>query len=428
MNPLDKGIGALRPGATVPGWNLLAEDVSLPAAVLFEPHMAHNLQWMQRFVDAYGFRLAPHGKTTMAPALFRRQLAAGAWGITVATAQQALVAFRHGVPRVLMANLLVGRRNLEIVAEALGEGRVGLAEGGGTSSRDGSDPSAGRSFYCLVDSAAAVEHLGHFFRNRSLAVDVLLELGPPNGRTGARDRGQEEAVLHALETWQDAVRLAGVEVYEGVLAEEADVRELLRRAVALCERLIADPRAGDRRPILSGAGSRWYDVVAEEFSHLLGREAVDVVLRPGCYLTHDVGDYRKAQERILASNPVAQGLAGGLVPALQVWGYVLSVPEPRRAILGLGKRDAAFDSGFPTPAVRFRPGVDEQPAAVPAHWKVTRMMDQHAFVEIAPEDDLRVGDMVGCDISHPCLTFDKWRQIVVVDADFRVVEVVQTFF
>jgi len=416
MGQLDKGIGALAPGSTADpgslGWNLLAEELSLPEAVLYEDRLAHNLRWMQTFIDEYGLKLAPHGKTTMAPKLFRRQLASGAWGLTVATAQQALVAFRHGVPRVLMANLLVGRRNLEMVAEALAEPRV---EGG-----------EGFAFYCLVDSPGAVEHLGRFFRERSLAVDVLLELGPPGGRTGARDVAQEEAVLRALDEWKDAVRLSGVEVYEGVLKEEADIRDLLRRAVAVLERVVGEGRVQGGRPILSGAGSAWYDVVAEEFASV--RDDVDVVLRPGCYLTHDVGAYRAQQERIQANNPVARRMHGGLVPALQVWAYVLSLPEPERAIVGLGKRDVAFDAGYPSAALRFRPGVDERPTPAPAHWTVTAMMDQHAYLQISPGDDVRVGDMLGLDISHPCLTFDKWRQIAVLDRDYRVVELVQTFF
>jgi D-serine dehydratase len=409
----EKGSGA--PGAAAngdasPGWNLLAEELSLPAAVLYEERLEHNLRWMQRFIDTYGLKLAPHGKTTMAPKLFRRQLAGGAWGMTVATAHQALVAFAHGVPRVLMANLLVGRRNLEMVAEVIASGGEDF------------------TFLCLVDSPAAVEHLGRFFRARSLAVEVLLELGPLGGRTGARDAAQEAAVLAALESWSDAVRLAGVEVYEGVLDKEEDVRALLRRAVRVLERLIGHERVGRARPVLSGAGSAWYDVVAEELSHALSHDAVDLVLRPGCYLTHDAGVYRAPMARIQASNPVARRMQGGLRPALQVWAYVLSVPEPERAILGLGKRDVAFDAGYPTPALRFRPGADQRPAATPQHWAVTHMMDQHAYLRIAPGDDLAVGDMLGLDISHPCLTFDKWRQLAVLDGDYRVVDLVQTFF
>ena len=93
----------------------------------------------------------------------------------------------------------------------------------------------------------------------------------------------------------------------------------------------------------------------------------------------------------------------------------------------MGRRDAAFDSGLPTPALHFRPGGAE-PQAAPTHWEVTKMMDQHAYMKIAAGDDVRVGDMVGFNISHPCLTFDKWRALVVLDERYNVVDVVKTYF
>ncbi len=405
---LDKGIGALA-GTGVPGWRLLAEELSLPAAVLDAERLEHNLRWMQAFIDAYGLKLAPHGKTTMAPALFRRQIEAGAWGITVATAQQARVAATAGVPRILMANQLVGRRNMELVAELLGS--------------EGSP-----RFLCLVDSAAGVELLGSFFRSRGVRLEVLLEIGPQGGRTGARDETQEKAVLGALEAWRGDVKLAGVELYEGVLGEEAAIRALLRRAVALFRTLVESGQVEGRPPVLSAAGSAWYDVVAEEFSTCRCETPVDLVLRPGCYLTHDAGLYRAPQARILERNVVARRMQEGLRPALQLWAYVHSVPEPAKAVIGLGKRDAAFDAGYPMPALVFRPGRDSRPLPAPGRWRVMGMMDQHAYLEIASGDDLRPGDMLAFDISHPCLTFDKYRQIAVVDRDYRVVDVVQTFF
>jgi D-serine dehydratase len=93
----------------------------------------------------------------------------------------------------------------------------------------------------------------------------------------------------------------------------------------------------------------------------------------------------------------------------------------------MGKRDAAFDAGLPTPALHFRPG-DAAPRMAPAHWSLTKMMDQHAYLQITEQDDIRVGDMVGFDISHPCLTFDKWRLLPVLNANYQVVDVIQTFF
>ncbi|CAG2132121.1 amino acid deaminase [Cupriavidus numazuensis] len=412
IDPLNKALGRLEApiapeNAGQTGWNLLREELSLPAAVLYEDRLAHNLEWMNRFMGEYGVQLAPHGKTTMAPKLFARQLGAGAWGITLATAHQTAAAYAHGVRRVLMANQLVGRRNMEIIADLL------------------RDPSF--EFFSLVDSADLVDQLGAYFRERGQKLQVLLELGVEGGRTGVRDAAQQADVLAALARWPDALSLAGVEIYEGVLKEEADIRRFLQRTVAVTREIAQQGRFGRSPVVMSGAGSAWYDVVAEEFARTEIGTPIEIVLRPGCYLTHDVGVYKAAQERILASNPVAQKMREGLLPALQLWAYVQSVPEPERAIIGMGKRDAAFDAGMPIPAAIYRPGSDA-PVAVPAHWEVTGMMDQHAYLQIRAGDDIRVGDMIAFDISHPCLTFDKWRHIPVLDGDMRVIDIVQTFF
>ena len=56
------------------------------------------------------------------------------------------------------------------------------------------------------------------------------------------------------------------------------------------------------------------------------------------------------------------------------------------------------------------------------------MMDQHAYLSIAEGDDIRVGDMIAFDISHPCLTFDKWRHLLLLDDDYRCIDLVQTYF
>jgi len=412
ISPLDKGIGSLRHAAgpeeiRALGWNLLHEDMSLPAAVLYEDKLLHNLNWMQKFIDTYRLKLAPHGKTTMAPQLFQMQLRNGAWGITLATAQQTQVAYAYGVRRVLMANQLVGKENMAMVGRLL------------------EDP--GFTFFCLVDSAELVDRLGAFYAERDLRLQVLLELGVMGGRTGVRDDGQLESTLAALERWNHSVLLCGVEIYEGVLDQESDIRVFLQRAVALARRLAAEGRFHRTPALLSGAGSAWYDVVAEEFSAADFGGPFEIVLRPGCYLTHDVGAYRKAQERILQHNMVAREMHAGLVPALHVWAYVQSIPEREKAIVGLGRRDAAFDSGLPVPALHFRPG-DTSPGKPPAHWSLTKLMDQHGYLRIGEGDDLRVGDMIGFDIAHPCLTFDKWRVLPVLNAAYEVVDAVQTFF
>jgi D-serine dehydratase len=412
ISSLNKGLGKMDAPAAVQdvvslGWNLLREDLSLPSAVLYRDRLEHNLAWMQRFMDAYKVRLAPHGKTTMAPRLFEMQLKSGAWGITLASAHQTMVAHTHGVKRVLMANQLVGRQNMQMIASML------------------ADPEF--EFYCLIDSVAGVVLLGEFFSAYGLHLNVLLELGVMGGRCGVRDDAQLQAVLDALARWSETVQLCGVELYEGVLKDESEIRTFMQRACKVT-RMLLDRKAFARVPaLLSGAGSAWYDVVAEEFAAGGFGDAVEIVLRPGCYLTHDVGNYETQQKRILASNPIAREMRSGLVPALHVWAHVQSIPENELAVVGMGRRDAAFDSGLPTPALHFRPGTD-RPHACPPHWETTKIMDQHAYLKIAEGDDVRVGDMIGFNISHPCLTFDKWRTLPILDENYNVVDVVQTFF
>jgi len=432
-NPVSgEGSVALREVAGL-GWDILREDVSLPVAVLREARIEHNLLWMQAFIDRYGVKLAPHGKTTMSPALFQRQLDHGAWGITLATAPQVQAAFAYGVRRVLMANQLVGRGNMAIIAAL-------------------QKADAAFEFACIVDSVANVRVLGAYFLACGQRLRVLIEYGVPGGRTGVRDEAQEQAVLDAIRQWPTSLALVGVELYEGVLKEEADIRAFLRRVRASAARIGAEGGFAQPVPILTGAGSAWYDVVAEEFTSNDASHAFDVILRPGCYLTHDVGAYREANDRIQANNPVAREMQRSLLPALQVWAYVQSLPEPGKAIIALGKRDAAFDAGFPEASLHFRPSAQSDasvdaksdagatvtlasnspsprtPQAASPEWRITAMMDQHAFMSIPEVTDLQVGDMIAFDISHPCLTFDKWRQLLLVDEAYRVTGIVSTFF
>ena len=416
LDTLGKGLGYVAPGSTFAnsgslGWNILNEDVSLPVAVLRQSRIEHNLLWMKQFIERYGVELAPHGKTTMSPELFRMQLEHGAWGITLATASQVQAAAAHGVPRIIMANQLVGKGNMAIIA------RLQQA-----------DPNF--YFCCIVDSAANADALGKYFSEHKQTLRILLEYGVGGGRTGIRDLTQEQSVLDAIARWPAALSLVGVELYEGVLSEESAIRSLLQHVLARTQALALQYKFKEPRVILSGAGSAWFDVVAEEFGNksLANNQTLQVILRPGCYLTHDVGVYLNAEKRIQASNPVARDMGRSLLPALQLWAYVQAVPEPNRAIVALGKRDAAFDAGMPITSLHFRPGASLVPQPAPNDWKITAMMDQHAFMSIPTGSDIEVGDMLAFDISHPCLTFDKWRQVLLVDEAYQVTGAVQTLF
>jgi D-serine dehydratase len=155
---------------------------------------------------------------------------------------------------------------------------------------------------------------------------------------------------------------------------------------------------------------------------------VRAVLRSGCYLTSDHGSY----QRLLAQLDARESHGEGLRPALEVWSTVQSRPEPGLAILTMGKRDASYDEALPTPLFTHRPGsAAALPRALPPGCTIFKMNDQHAYLSL-PEGDIRetlqVGDLVGCGISHPCTTFDKWQVLLAVDDAYNVLEALNTFF
>ncbi|MDX5376505.1 MAG: amino acid deaminase [Halomonas sp.] len=399
------GLRRIDKGTVEVGPDLLS-GVSLPAAVLHEEALAHNLAWMQHFADAHGARLAPHGKTTMMPALFQRQLEAGAWGITLATAPQCRAAFAHGVRRLLMANQLVGQANMAMVAELI---------------------ATGADFYCVVDGVENVRQLGRFFAGRNLRLKVLIELGVPGGRCGCRNQAAVEELAEAVAA-EPALVLAGLEGYEGVVHGEDPSVAVRDYAQGLVETALALESAGRfdvAEPIVTASGSAWYDLIAEAFQVASLKDRFVPVLRPGCYVVHDHGLYREAQRDVLKRRP---DLQRGLEPALEVFAQVQSLPEPGLAIVALGKRDIGYDQ-LPVALRRYREGGDPGEALSVAGWQVAKLMDQHTFVQLPDDaDDVAVGDIVAFGASHPCLTFDKWRQLLLVNEALKAKDSLATCF
>lgn len=393
---------ALRPG-------LFRDGFVGPVVALDGPALEHNLTTMATWCAGRGLALAPHGKTTMAPALFARQLDLGAWAVTAATAGHARVYRAFGVSRVLMANELLDPSGLRWLAAEL----------------DG-DP--GFEFLCWVDSVEGVRLMTRELvaTGARRPVDVLVEIGVPGGRTGVRDLAAAEAVAGAAAA-SPALRLVGVGGYEGPAGEDAGRDSLaavsayldaLRTAVvALRERFETG------RVVVSAGGSSYFDLVAEALT-APWPDGLDVlpVLRSGAYLTHDDGHYREVSP--LGEHPRLEGVPG-LRPALRAWAQVISRPEPGLALLTAGKRDLPYDLGLPTPRLlRTAEGVRPLTGC-----RVTAMADQHTFLAVGGDAGVSVGDWVGLGLSHPCTTFDKWPLLPVTGDDGEtVVDLVRTFF
>ena len=389
--------------------NLLNEDVCLPAAAIKRSSLENNIAWMQNYADARGVSLAPHGKTTMTPWIFQRQVAQGAWAIGVGSAWQAKVAMEASVPRVLMANQLVGKANMQLIAELKAQ-----------------HPATG--FFCCIDNLSNAQTLAAFFSQRGQTLDVLVELGVPGGRCGCRSVAQAQQLAQEIAALP-GLRLQGIELYEGVMHgddAQSKIEQFLREAAGLLRRLHQQGLLNAEQAILTGAGSSWYDVVCNIWSEEALPANCRVVIRPGCYITHDRGIYQDAQNAVLARDSYACDLAGELTSALELVALVQSVPEPGRVIVNFGKRDAAFDAGLPQPIAHYRNGVRLQSGT--QHMMTHGIMDQHAMLSCPAEFPVQVGDILVFATSHPCLTFDKWKTLFLIDDNYNVIETIETFF
>ncbi|SED49249.1 D-serine deaminase, pyridoxal phosphate-dependent [Streptomyces misionensis] len=386
--------------------NLFAAEggFTTPLLVLSAERLAHNLALMESYTARHGLAFAPHGKTSMAPQLFHRQIEHGAWGITLAVPHQVRVAREFGVQRVFLANELVDAPALRWIAAELA-----------------ADP--GFRFVCYVDSVRGVELMDAALRGAARPVDVVVELGAGEGaRTGVRSTADARAVAEAVGR-TDTLRLVGVAGYEAQVpdADPARVRAWLRHLVALAAEFDEDGRfAGAGEIVVSAGGSEWFDAVAEVFAEVPALSLpVLKLLRSGAYVSHDDVHYR----RLTPFNRVPE--EGALEPAFRLWAQVVSRPSPTEAFVNAGKRDAAYDLDPPVAQVVRGDDGTERPAA---GIEVTALSDQHLWLRTASDAGLQVGDWVGFGLSHPCTVFDKWQLIPVAEADGTVVDYIRTYF
>ncbi|MFE2140920.1 alanine racemase, partial [Streptomyces sp. NPDC059456] len=218
--------------------DLYTGGFTTPVLTLDAEALEHNLTALGAYAARHDLAFAPHGKTCMAPQLFRRQLDHGAWGITAAVPHQVRVYRAFGIERIFLANELVDPAALRWVAAELA-----------------ADP--GFRFVCYVDSVRGVQLMDRALQGQSQVLDVVVELGAGEGaRTGARTDEDCRAVADAV-AGAAALRLVGIAGYEAEVpgADPDSVHAYLRRGGGGGAGLAA-PRPGPRAGGPGGRGGR----------------------------------------------------------------------------------------------------------------------------------------------------------------------------
>ena len=380
-------------------------EVFSPLMLMKQSALENNLRQLADFCREQGVLLAAHGKTSMSPAILRRAVTeGGAWGLSAATPAQVRALRQFGIRNVFLANQLVDPAGIRWIGEWQKQ-----------------HPDHG--FLCYVDSLEGVRLLEQYLGDSRIA--VLLEMSVSGGRTGCRSSAQALEIAAAIAA-SPVLQLVGVAGYEGALGAGRDaagiarVRDYCQMLIATAALLAGEQLFSSDTIILSAGGGAWFDVVSACFSGARLSLPITPLIRSGAYMAHDNGLYARIA-------PFAQpGARHHFEPALEIWGRVLSRPEPGLAFVDFGRRDVPFDQDLPNPLwVR---NVEGSAPRVASGMRISEVNDQHAYLLLPQEDALKPGDWVGCGISHPCTAFDKWRYLPLVDDDYCVTDSLETAF
>lgn len=342
------------------------DTLDTPALLLDQAASDRNIRKMADYFSARPSKLRPHFKNHKCVSLARRQLAAGAVGMTCAKLSEAEVLADHGITDILIANQVVGEGKVDRLARIAARAKVGVAI-------DHID-------HATAISAAALRH--------GSVVRLLVEVDIGMGRCGLSP-GSE--VLRLVEKIQGlpGIEFFGLQAYEGHLVNVIDREERRTRAVAAMELAVQTRRqieaAGIPVTCLSGCSSATYDCTGT-------LDGVDEI-QAGTYVTMDRQYRRLAQE---------------FENAMTLLVRVISTPAEGRAVVDVGVKGGGGEFGVP----EFRGYPDVE---VPFF-----LAEEHTVILKAPL--WRIGQHLHMIPSHACTTCNLHREFV-VHVDGIVVDV-----
>jgi D-serine deaminase-like pyridoxal phosphate-dependent protein len=360
-------LAGIRPGKTT--WTSdmtdrpkTVDEIDTPAVLIDLDRAERNIARAQAAADKAGVKLRPHIKTHKLPFFARKQVEAGAVGITCQKIGEAEVMADAGLADIFLPYNILGRQKLERL-KAL-HGRVRLS--------------------VTADSATTIEGLAATFGDAGRPLKVLVECDTGGGRCGVQSADEVLALA-----WQihDAPGLAfgGLMTFPPVGEPQKaehwlrEARDLLVRNGLSCETVTT-----------GGTPDMWQEV----------DRSVITEYRPGTYIYMD-------------RYQVAKGAATLEDCAATVLATIVSKPTPTRAILDAGSKALTSDTlGLPEYAE-----LVEEPGA-----RVVGLSEEHGKVELPEGSRLKVGDRVRVLPDHICPVINLFDQVYLISGD-RVVDV-----
>jgi 3-hydroxy-D-aspartate aldolase len=231
----------LGPNACLIGKPRSRQALATPAVILDLDDFEHNLKAMMKLCRQAGLSLRPHAKTHKSVEIAKRQIAAGAIGISVATLREAAVMVEAGIPGVLLTTPVVGAVKIDVLCDLVGKSK---------------------GFMIVVDNPANVTALEWALEVAGKKLTVLVDIDIGMKRTGVPDVPGALSLIRRVQS-SKVLTLAGVQSYSGRVqhitraGDRARVYgNQLRHLVAV---LAAAKKAGYTPSIVSGGGTGTFD-------------------------------------------------------------------------------------------------------------------------------------------------------------------------
>ena len=305
----------LGPNAHLIGQPRSRQALATPAVILDLDDFEFNLKVMAKLCNEAGLSLRPHAKTHKSVEIARRQIAAGAVGISVATLREAAVMVGAGLPGVLLTTPVVGAVKIDLLCGLAGQSR---------------------GFMVAVDNPANVAALETVLRRCGKTLTVLVDIDIGMGRTGVPDLDGALKLIKRVQS-SDFLELAGLQSYSGRvqhIGRAADRARIYGKQLEHMEAVLgAAARAGYTPGIVSGGGTGTFDMDR--------RAGLFTECQCGSYAFMDI-EYEEVQLFARGSNPYRT--------ALYVQCMVVSNHVPGLPTIDGGFKCFSMDGPIPRPA------------------------------------------------------------------------------
>ena len=336
------------------------EELDTPVLLLDLDAFQRNVNKMAAFFADKTAGLRPHSKTHKCPEVARRQLAAGAVGITCSKVSEAEVMADAGVSDILIANQVVGAIKIDRLT----------------------DLAARCDLMVAVDNAGNVQELSTACCSKGVTLGVLVEVDIGMQRCGVRS-GEEALALARVVAQAPGLEFMGLQGYEGHLVHKPDPDERaagVRKALGLLQATkVLIEMNGIPVPTISGGGTGTYDLSG--------------TLPPMTEI--QVGSYVFMDAKYIQVRPEFEN-------SLTVLSTVLSRPVPERIVTDAGLKVMPPDFGWPK--------------LLGYAAEIAGLSEEHAKLVAAEPASvaLQPGDRVQFIPSHCCTTVNLQDRLYVI--------------